>query len=101
MLEEGDKEFIANELGRRNVNWEKIEIEDQDEGRKLSDIFYDIRQKWGYDTTDIFLVCMDAVFDDQEHLFNVLDAEITEGVMDYLRSLRNEEAGNGFDAFAV
>ena len=101
MIQEGDKEFIANILGNRNIDWEKISHDNQEEGKILSELFYDIQDTYGYDTTDIFMICIDRVYEEGKHLLNVLDSDITEDVMDYLRSLRKESNDSTLDLFTI
>lgn len=101
MIQEGDKEFIANILGSRNIDWDKISHDNQEEGKILSELFYEIQDIYGYDTTDTFMVCIDRVYDEARHLLNVLDSDITEDVMDYLRSLRKESNDSTLDLFTI
>ena len=100
-LQEGDWDFIAERLAEYPIDWDKLEHDNQEEGKILSEAFYEIQEEYGYDTTDIFMVCIDRVFDEPKHLLNVLDSDITEDVMDYIRSLRKESHESTLDLFTI
>lgn len=99
MISEEDKRCIALEFPKYNIDWDKLDHRNQEEASKLSDAIYDLEARYGYDTTEIFLILVDRVYDNIRVMMQLLDADILEDVKDYISSLRKVDTRSETEKF--
>lgn len=75
-MTEADKNFVTEILADCKVDWDKLDHFNQEEAAKLSEVLYSIEEQYGYDTTDVFMVLIDRVYDNVKVLLSVVDSDI-------------------------
>lgn len=101
MIEQSDKDFIAEAFAKERIDWDNIDAHNGKEFKRLSNFIYSLERDYGYETTDVVLVIIDRVYNDVQNLLSELDADIVESVMEYARGLRKETPGSELERYML